>query len=77
MPTFLFDAKVTPKENIEKFLAHLDAVDHDMAALLRTNIPNLLPFPEGPDRSTRRVQFNHAIIAGLEALPDPPAEPQP
>lgn len=77
MPTFSFDETLSPKENIEKFLAHLDTVDHDMAVLLTANISNLLPLPEGPDRSTRRVQFNKAILVGLDALNAPSGEPQP
>ena len=77
MPTFSFDSTLSTKDNIEKFLAHLDTIDLDMSSLLRANISSLLPLPEGLDRSTRRTKFNQAISAGLDSLSSTPAEPKP
>lgn len=71
MADFAFDEKLSPRENITRFLAHLDTVDADMAALLRANIGTMIPLPTGSDRSNRRVEFNRHIIAALDALPDP------
>ena len=75
MPAFSFDPIASPEDNIERFLTHLETLDADMAALFRAHVDKLLPFPEGQDRTTRRIQFNKAIVTGLEALPPTESTP--
>ena len=69
MSEFSFDPELSPQQNIERFLKHLEIKDHEMAALLRANLGKLSPLPTEPqERTAARKAFNQAVADSLDKL---------
>ena len=64
---FEFDVSLSAAQNIEKFYQHLESIDTEFAALLKTNLPPLLPVLEVPvQKKAARQKFNEAIVQHLD-----------
>jgi hypothetical protein len=61
-----FDTKKTAQENIEDFLAHVEATNTDFGRLLRAHLDKMLPLPEASRRSIARAAFNAEIKKRLD-----------
>jgi hypothetical protein len=62
---FDFDSSLSAAQNIEKFYRHLESVDAELAAVLKTNLPAVVP--EVPaQRRTVRQTFNEAVLKHLD-----------
>jgi len=69
MTNFNFDKSKSPDENITLFFEHLQQVDPEMAAILETNVYNLLPLSQpGPGRNALRQQTNLIIERTLDSM---------
>ena len=67
-PPFRFDPSLSPKENIDRFLAHLRERDPELSALLANHVNGMLPLPlDAQERAARRSVFNTAIATALDA----------
>lgn len=69
MSVFEFDDSISFDENLEAFLTELDALDSEMAAILRETLSGARAvIKEGaPDRKARAA-FNEAVLERLDAL---------
>jgi hypothetical protein len=65
---FDFDEKKTARENIEKFLAHVELTDKVFGPLLRKHLDKMLPLPDQSKRSAARAAFNAEIKKLLDAV---------
>ena len=62
---FDFDSSLSAAQNIEKFYRHLESVDAELAAVLKANLPAVVP--EVPaQRRTVRQTFNEAVLKHLD-----------
>ena len=75
MSDFRFDSTRSFDENCEAFLAALDAVDAEMAAILRANEDALGAIVREGERDPKaRAEFNDAVMAALDALNAPDSQ---
>jgi hypothetical protein len=71
---FALDASKSFEENFEAFLAGLESVDKDMAAILHANADTLAKIVrEGERDSNARATFNAEIAKALDTLVASPA----
>lgn len=71
---FAFDAPRSFDDNFELFLAELESVDKELAAILRANASGLAKVVRDGERdSNTRAAFNTEIAKALDALVAPPA----
>ena len=64
---FEFETALSAAQNIDKFYKHLESTDAEFAALLKKNLPLLLPLPDAPaQRKAVRQKFNETIIKHLD-----------
>ena len=69
MSDFKFDINKSVEENIKAFHAKMKLFDEEMATLLVSNIDKMTPLPDQVrDRTSARVDFNKAVMEGLENL---------
>jgi hypothetical protein len=74
---FRFDETRSLADNFAAFLAVLDGIDKEMAAILRANAPALAAIVRDGERdASARAAFNAAIAAALDSLAAPKAEPE-
>lgn len=67
-PPFRFDPALSLKENIDRFLAHLRRRDPELSELFAAQLSGMLPLPQdAQERAARRLAFNAAIAAALDA----------
>lgn len=72
--SIVFDASKSFAENFELFLADLEAVDKELAAIARANAGALAKVVQNGERdSNARAAFNTEIAKALDALVAPPA----
>ncbi len=70
---FRFDPKVSTKDNIDRFCAHLKQRDAELGNLFEQQIGKMLPLPtDAQNRAARRSTFNAAIVAVLDAAAGKP-----
>ena len=67
-PPFRFDSSLTPQQNIERFVAHMETVDADRTKLLKDNIDKMLPLQDGAARTTQRANFVKDILKDLDTI---------
>lgn len=73
--SFAFDGTKLFDDNFQAFLEELEAVDKEMAAILRANADALAKVVRDGDRdSNARAAFNTEIAKALDALVAPPAD---
>ena len=71
---FTFDASKSFDDNFELFLAELESVDRELAAILRANASALAKVVRDGERdSNARAAFNTEVAKALDALVMPPA----
>lgn len=71
---FKFDEAKSIDDNFTAFLAVLDGIDKEMAAILRANAPALAVIVRDGERdAAARAAFNSAIATELDALVAPKA----
>lgn len=66
MPELKFDDTKSFDENLELFLAHMEAEDSEMGAVLRSNIDTLKGVPDDSARRRARADFNSKIVSALD-----------
>ena len=66
--TFRFDEEDEFKANLERFLAHLEAEDPEMGAILRAHSASLLSAQDDASRKAARDSFNRSVKADLDGL---------
>ena len=64
---FDFDQTMTAKENIERFLLHVESGNKAFGLLLRKHLDKMLPLPDATKRSAARASFNGEITKQLDA----------
>ena len=71
---FALDASKTFEENFEAFLAGLESVDREMAAILHANADTLAKIVRDGERDLNaRATLNAEIAKALDSLVAPPA----
>lgn len=66
---FNFDENKTAQENIDDFLAHVEATNKAFGPLLRKHLDRMLPLPsDATTRSGARASFNGEIKMLLDAV---------
>ena len=71
MADFEFDPPESFDTNLEAFLGEMDALDEEMAAILRENISALADAVRNGERNPRsRSDFNAAVMQALDELLD-------
>jgi hypothetical protein len=64
---FDFDSTLSAAENIEKFYKHMESIDAELAAILKTQLPAILPLSENVSQRTAvRQKFNEAVLKQLD-----------
>jgi hypothetical protein len=64
---FDFDPAFSATQNIEKFYKHIESLDSELAALLKANLPTMLPVSENPTHKTNaRQHFNETVLKTLD-----------
>jgi len=65
--TFDFDPALPASQNIDKFYKYMESVDAEFAAVLRAQLPALLPLSENTtQRTVSRQKFNEAVLKHLD-----------
>lgn len=73
--SFAFDGTKSFHDNFQAFLAELEAIDEEMAAILRANADALAKVVRDGERdSNARTAFNAEIAKALDALVAPAAD---
>jgi ABC-type Zn uptake system ZnuABC Zn-binding protein ZnuA len=70
MPELAFQLYKTYEENLEAFKQHVTALDPTLAEILFKHLDKLLA-DNDPGNRANRTAFNRAVLAELEALPQP------
>ena len=69
MPDFEFDTTASLETNIESFLVEMDAMDEELATILRDNISTLTDVVRNGERHPRsRGDFNTQVMQALDEL---------
>jgi hypothetical protein len=64
---FEFETSLSAAQNIDKFYKHLETVDSDFAALLKKQLPPILPLSDVPaQKKAVRTKFNEAVVKHLD-----------
>ena len=65
--TFDFDPALSATQNIDKFYKYMESVDAEFAAVLRAQLPAMLPLSENTSqRTASRQKFNEAVHKHLD-----------
>ncbi len=66
---FDFDPALSAAQNIDAFYKYMESVDAELAAVLKTKLPRMLPLPENTSqRAASRQRFNEAVLSHLEQV---------
>ena len=63
-----FDSTKSFDDNLEAFLAHMEAEDTEMGKILRDNISKLKLANDDASRKRARADFNKSVTAALDDL---------
>ncbi len=64
---FEFETSLSAVQNIDQFYKHLETIDADFAALLKKQLPPILPLSDVPaQKKLSRQKFNEAIVKHLD-----------
>lgn len=75
MPDFSFEDSKRFEENCTEFLVEIEAIDTEMATILKENWPSLVKIVEHGERDPKaRTEFNAAIAQALDALLQAPQQ---
>jgi hypothetical protein len=65
--TFDFDPALSASETIDRFHKHLESVDPELAAVLKTYLPTIVPAPENSyQRAASRQKFTESVLNDLD-----------
>jgi len=64
---FEFETSLSAAQNIDKFYKHLETIDADFAALLKKQLPPILPISDvAAQKKATRQKFNEAVVKHLD-----------
>jgi hypothetical protein len=73
--TFDFDPGLSAAQNIDKFYKYMESVDAELAGVLKTQLPTILPISENnPQRTAARQKFNEAVLKYIDQPKAGPAK---
>jgi hypothetical protein len=64
---FDFDSTLSAAQNIEEFHKYMESIDAELAAILKAQLPAILPLPDNvSQRTAARQKFNEAVLKQLD-----------